>query len=86
MQIDISAAFDRVNHQGILFMLCSVGIEGCVLSMRTQFLLNLLQHFMMDGHRRKLVDVLAAAPQGVFSAHYCSSCKLWSFFPFMKIS
>ena len=28
MQIDFSAAFDRVNHQGILYKLCSVGIEG----------------------------------------------------------
>ena len=26
VQIDISAAFDRVNHQGILYRLCSVGI------------------------------------------------------------
>ena len=28
VQIDFSAAFDRVNHQGILFKLCSVGVEG----------------------------------------------------------
>ena len=27
-QIDFSAAFDRVNHQGILFKLCSVGVGG----------------------------------------------------------
>ena len=26
VQIDFSAAFDRVNHQGILQKLCSVGI------------------------------------------------------------
>ena len=26
LQIDFSAAFDRVNHQGILYKLCSVGI------------------------------------------------------------
>ena len=25
VQIDFSAAFDRVNHQGILYKLCSVG-------------------------------------------------------------
>ena len=28
VRIDFSAAFDRVNHQGILFKLCSVGIRG----------------------------------------------------------
>ena len=26
VQIDFSAAFDSVNHQGILYRLCSVGI------------------------------------------------------------
>ena len=38
VQIDFSAAFDRVNHQGILYELCSVGIGGSVLSILTQFL------------------------------------------------
>ena len=31
VQIDFSAAFDRVSHQGILYKLCSVGIGGSVL-------------------------------------------------------
>ena len=35
VQIDFSAAFHRVNHQGILYWLCSVGIEGSVLSILT---------------------------------------------------
>ena len=30
IQIDFSAAFDRVNHQGILYRLWSVGIGGYV--------------------------------------------------------
>ena len=38
VQIGFSAAFDRVNHQGILCKLCSVGIGGSVLSILTQFL------------------------------------------------
>ena len=33
IQIDFSASFDRVNHQGILYKPCSVGIGGSVLSM-----------------------------------------------------
>ena len=32
VQIDFSAAFDRINHQRILYKLCSVGIGGSVLS------------------------------------------------------
>ena len=37
-QIDFSAAFDGVNHLGILYKLCSVGILGSVPSILTQFL------------------------------------------------
>ena len=64
MQIDFSAAFDRVNHQGILYRLCSVGIGGSVLSMLAQFLPNRSQHVMVDGCRSKLVDVASGVSQG----------------------
>ena len=40
VQIDFSAAFDRVDHKGILFKLCSVGVGCSVLSVLTQFLSN----------------------------------------------
>ena len=49
MQIDFSAAFDRVNHQGIIYKLYSVGIGGSVLSIPTLFLSNRSQHVMVDG-------------------------------------
>ena len=64
MQIDFSAAIDRVNHQGILHRLCSVGIGGSVLSILTQFLSSRSQHIMVDGCRSKLVDVVSGVPQG----------------------
>ena len=64
MQIDFSAAFDRVNHQGILYMLCSVGIGGSVLPILTQFLSNRLLHDMVDGCRSKLIDVVSGVPHG----------------------
>ena len=59
MQIDLSAAFDRVNHQSILYRLCSVIIRGSVLSTPTQFLSNGSQHVMVDGCWSKLVDVVS---------------------------
>ena len=37
IQIDFSAAFDSVNHQGILYKLCSVGIGGFVLSILVDY-------------------------------------------------
>ena len=59
VQIDLSAAFDRVNHQEILYKLCSVGIGGSVLSILTQFLSDRSQHVMVDGCRSKLVNVVS---------------------------
>ena len=64
LQIDFSAAFDRVNHLGILYKLCSVGIGGSVLSILTQVLSNPSQHVVVDGCRSKLVHVVSGAPQG----------------------
>ena len=64
VQIDFSVAFDRINHRGILYKLCSVGIGDSVLSILTQFLSDLSQHVMVDGCRIKLVNVVSGVPQG----------------------
>ena len=64
LQIDFSTAFDGVNHQRILYQLCSVGIGGSVLSILTQFLSNRSQHVMVDGCRSKLIDVVSGVPLG----------------------
>ena len=64
VQIDFSAAFDRVDHQGILYKLCSVGIGGSVLSILTQFPSDRSQHVMICGCRSKLVNVVSGVPQG----------------------
>ena len=85
VQIDLSAAFDRVNHLGILYKLCSVGIGGSVLSILTQFLSNRSQQVMVDGCRSKLVNVQECR-MAVFRARNCSSCTLRRFFPFWKMS
>ena len=65
VQIDFIADFDRVNHQGILYRLCSVGIGGSVLSILTQLLrqkLNRSVNVMVDGCPSKLVDVVSGVP------------------------
>ena len=86
VQINFTAAFDRVNHQGILYKLCSVGIGGSVLSILIQFLSNRSQHVMVDGFRSKLVNVISRVLQGSVLGRYCSSCTIRSFFMFWKIS
>ena len=78
-QIDFSAAFDKVNHQGILHRLCSVGIGGSVLFILTQFLSNRSQHVIVDDCRSKLVDV-SGVPQGMFGPVIVTSVYFRSFF------
>ena len=66
VQIDFSAAFDRVNHLSILYKLYSVGIGGSVLSIYVlsinRSLSNRLQQVMVDGCRSKLVNVVSGVP------------------------
>ena len=76
MQIDFSAALDRVNHQGILYKLCPLGIRGSVSSVLTQFLSNRSQHVKVDGCLSKLVDFFQQSRREVFWARRCSSCNL----------
>ena len=62
VQIDFSAAFDMVNHQGMLYRLCSVGIGGSVLSIVTQFLSNDSQHVTVDGCRVNWLSFVSGVP------------------------
>ena len=86
MQIDFSEAFDRVNHLGILYQLCSIGIEGSVLSILTQFLSNRSQQVMVDGCQSKLVNVVSGVPQGSVLGPLLFLLHTSELFPFWKIS
>ena len=59
VEIDFSAAFDRVNHQGILCKLCYMGFGGSVLSLLAQFLSNRPHHILAGSYRSKLVNVVS---------------------------
>ena len=76
VQSDFSAAFDRVNHLGILYRLYSVGIGGSVLSITD---LSTLWWMVVGVNWLTLYQECRSA---VFWARYCSSCALRSFFPF----
>ena len=84
VQINFSAAFDRVNHQGILFELCSVGVGGSVLSVLTQFLSDRSQYVVVDGCRCQLVNVVSGLPQGSVFAPSCSACHCRAFLRSVK--
>ena len=86
VQIDFRAAFDRVNHLGILYKLCSVGIGGSVLSILTQLISNQSQQVMVDGCRSKLVNVVSGVPQGSVLGPLLFLLYMSELFPFLKIS
>ena len=64
VQINFSTTFDRVNHQVILFKLCSVRVGGSVVSDLTHFLSNQSQYVVVHGCHSKLVNVVSGVPQG----------------------
>ena len=70
MQIDFSAAFDRVNHRGP-YKLASVGIGGSVLSLLTQFLSNRSQYVLVDSRRSEVVNVVSGVPKAVCWTRCC---------------
>ena len=62
--IDFSAAFDRVNHAGIIFKLQEVGIGGTMLDILREYLTNRSQTVVIDGQPSRRVEVVSGVPQG----------------------
>ena len=79
VQINPSAAVDRVKLQGIILKLCFVGVGGSVLSILTQFLSNRSQYVVVDGCRSKQLNVVSGVPHGSVLGPSCSSCTLQRF-------
>ena len=61
---DISKAFDKVWHKGLLFKLNRVGIHGKLLSWFSNYLSNRLQRVILPGKVSSLCHVQAGVPQG----------------------
>ena len=85
VQIDFSAASDRVNHVGIHYKLCTMGIRGSVLSTLTEFLPNRSQQVIVNGCRSNLVKVVSGVPPGSVLGPLLSLLYT-ELFPFWKIS
>lgn len=62
--LDISKAFDRVWHEGLIFKLKSYGIKGPLLSLIASFLSDRFQRVVLNGECSTWKEVLAGVPQG----------------------
>ena len=62
--LDISKAFDRIWHEGLLLKLQSYGVTGPLLSLLKDFLSDRLQRVVLNGQTSDWMHVLAGVPQG----------------------
>ena len=62
--LDISAAFDKVWHKGLLAKLEQIGISDAVLTLFNSYLSNRKQCVVVDGVKSSMMDIQAGVPQG----------------------
>ena len=62
--LDISKAFHRVWHEGLLFKLRQLGVSGLLLNWLESYLVNRNQMVVLDGLCSEVSDVEAGVSQG----------------------
>ena len=62
--LDISKAFDRVWHDGLIYKLKRCGVSGQLLSLIQSFLKDRKQRTVLNGQCSTWGDILAGVPQG----------------------
>ena len=64
MFLDISKAFDKVGHQGLLYKLNQNGISGNLLETLIDFLKDRKQSVALNGQNSSWENIQAGVPQG----------------------
>ena len=62
--LDISKAFERVWHQGLIYKLCQCSVSGKLLMLMQSFLSDRQQHTVLNGKTSTWGTITAGVPQG----------------------
>ena len=62
--LDISQAFDKVWHKGLLFRLESMGVSADLLNLMESCLSERYQSFLLNGQSSVWASIKAGVPQG----------------------
>ena len=62
--LDISKAFDKVWHEGLLYKLKTMGISGELYNLLENYLSGRFQRVLLNGQASSWRSVLAGVPQG----------------------
>ena len=62
--LDISKAFDKVWHKGLLHKIKCYGVEGELYNILGNYLLNRKQRVVLNGQSSLWLDIEAGVPQG----------------------
>ena len=64
VSLDISSAFDKVWHAGLISKLNSYGVSGCLLKWLQNYLSNRQQRVVFRGSQSSWLPIMAGMPQG----------------------
>ena len=67
--LDISKAFDKVWHDGLIYKLKSYGVENKLLNLIQNYLTNRQQRLLLNGKTSKCTNILAGIPLGSVLGH-----------------
>ena len=62
--LDMSKAFDKVWHSGLIFKLTRNGIDGKLLSLMSNYLMDRMQRVVINGFLSEWGSMEASGPQG----------------------
>ena len=83
--LDISNAFDKVWHTGLLHKLKSYGISSQIFGLISSFLSNSRLRVVLDGKSSQEYPVNAGVPQGTFLVLHLFCCVLMTFLTMLSV-